>query len=404
MKRTTLLLAAFSIIALSVISYLEFFANNEISNQRGAITLSGLSHKSASRDIAHIQDQRLTAQKHLETLLLTMNKLELLNPHIWAADHWKEIEQLLDEGERQYRATRYHLAKKKYHRANIIAKELADRAEILKVDKLREGNLAIKNGDSVKAERAFKIALSIEPNNTDGLNGLKRTKVLEEVKVLLAQGKKYEKTEQLSKAKKFYESALRLDENALGAKVALVRINFKLRPTYYRSYMSSGLKLVRENRLEEAEIFVRKAQAIENRTETAELLSLIESKRLTSSIKQHLKQANAAEKKENWNLAVKSFNSAIRLDPAMTGVIKKKEKAEARALLDQNIEMLLTEQNDLTTRADFEIAKSLLNQARISVPRQKRIRVQIKKLEEKIKTSETTTATKPVHTGEKKPN
>ena len=88
----------------------------------------------------------------------------------------------------------------------------------------------------------------------------------------------------------------------------------------------------------------------------------------------------------------------------MTGVIKKKEKAEARALLDQNIEMLLTEQNDLTTRADFEIAKSLLNQARISVPRQKRIRVQIKKLEEKIKISETATATKPVHTGEKKPN
>ena len=351
-----------------------------------------------------VHDQRLNAQNDLENLLLNIKTLKPLNPQVWAVDRWKEIEQLLSEGEALYRTTRYHLAQKKYRQATIMVRDLASRVESVKLDNLREGDLAIKNWNSVKAERAFQIVLSIEPNNPDGLNGLKRSKVLEEVKILLSQGEKYEKANQLDKAKKFYESALLLDKNALGAKVAIVRINFKLRPTYYRSYMSSGLKLVRQNRLEEAEIFVRKAQAIESRAETLELLSLIDSKRLTNNINRHLKEASAAEKEEKWDLAVKSFNSAIRLDPAMNSIIKKKKKAEARALLDQNIEAILTEKNDLASRADFEIAKSLLKQARLSVPRNKHIRAQIKKLEKRLETSRMSTETSRVYAKEKKPN
>ena len=350
------------------------------------------------------QDQRLNAQKDLENLLLNIKILKPLNPQVWATDRWKDIEKFLSEGEALYRATRYHLAQKKYRQADTMVRDLARRAESVKLDNLREGNTALKNWNSVKAERAFQIVLSIEPNNPDGLNGLKQSKVLEEVKILLSQGEKHEKANQLDKAKKFYESALLLDKNALGAKVAIVRINFKLRPTYYRSYMSSGLKLVRQNRLEEAEIFVRKAQAIENRAETLELLSLIASKRLTNNINRHLKVASAAEKEEKWDLAVKSFNSAIRLDPAMNSIIKKKKKAEARALLDQNIEAILTEKNDLASRADFEIAKSLLKQARLSVPRNKHIRAQIKKLEKRLETSRMSTETSRVYAKEKKPN
>lgn len=384
------------------ISYLKIYSNTALESQSTNITPDSRSSELIPKDKTAEQDQRINAQKNLEELLLHMSRLKPLNPQVWATDHWKEIEKLLSEGESLYRRTRYRLAQKKYRQAITTIETLAGSAESIKTNKLREGNLAIKNWNSVKAEKAFKTALSIEPNNTDGLDGLKRTKVLEEVKILLIQGEKYEKINQLNKAKKLYESALILDKNALGAKVAIVRINFKLRPTYYRSYMSSGLKLVRQNRLEEAESFVRKAQAIENRTETQELLSLIDSKRLTRDINKHLKQANAAEKEEKWDLAVKSFSSAIQLDPAMSSVIKKKKKAEARLSLDQNIEILLSVQDDFKNRADFEKARSLLKQARLSVPKDKRIRAQIKKLEEKIETSRISASTTRVCVEEKK--
>ena len=404
-ERGVWFLATFLIIVISFISYSKFFSNTELQTQSGEITIGTSPPESMiPKNKTSVHDQRLNAQNDLENLLLNIKTLKPLNPQVWAVDRWKEIEQFLREGEALYRTTRYHLAQKKYRQATIMVRDLASRVESVKLDNLREGDLAIKNWNSVKAERAFQIVLSIEPNNPDGLNGLKRSKVLEEVKILLSQGEKYEKANQLDKAKKFYESALLLDKNALGAKVAIVRINFKLRPTYYRSYMSSGLKLVRQNRLEEAEIFVRKAQAIENRAETLELLSLIDSKRLTNNINRHLKVASAAEKEEKWDLAVKSFNSAIRLDPAMNSIIKKKKKAEARALLDQNIEAILTEKNDLASRADFEIAKSLLKQARLSVPRNKHIRAQIKKLEKRLETSRMSTETSRVYAKEKKPN
>lgn len=404
-ERGVWFLATFLIIVISFISYSKFFSNTELQTQSGEITIGTPPPESMiPKNKTSVHDQRLNAQNDLENLLLNIKTLKPLNPQVWAVDRWKEIEQFLREGEALYRTTRYHLAQKKYRQATIMVRDLASRVESVKLDNLREGDLAIKNWNSVKAERAFQIVLSIEPNNPDGLNGLKQSKVLEEVKILLSQGEKHEKANQLDKAKKFYESALLLDKNALGAKVAIVRINFKLRPTYYRSYMSSGLKLVRQNRLEEAEIFVRKAQAIENRAETLELLSLIDSKRLTNNINQHLKEASAAEKEEKWDLAVKSFNSAIRLDPAMNGIIKKKKKAEARALLDQNIEAILTEKNDLASRADFEIAKSLLKQARLSVPRNKHIRAQIKKLEKRLETSRMSTETSRVYAKEKKPN
>ena len=400
-KWATLLFAALLAIIFGYISYLKFFSNTAVESQSTSITPDTQSSESIAKDKTVVQDQRINAQKNLEELLLHMSRIEPLNPQVWATDHWKEIKNLLSEGETLYRRTRYRVAQKKYRQAITMIEALADSAESIKTNKLREGNLAIKNWNSVKAEKAFRIALSIEPNNTDGLDGLKRTKVLEEVKVLLMQGEKYEKINQLNKAKELYESALILDKNALGAKVAIVRINFKLRPTYYRSYMSSGLKLVQQNRLEEAESFVRKAQAIENRTETQELLSLIDSKRLTRDINQHLKQADAAEKEEKWDLAVKSFNRAIQLDPAMSSIIKKKKKAEARISLDRNIEMLLSEQTAFTNRADFETAKSLLKQARLSVPRDKRIRAQIKKLEEKIETSRVPASATRVYVKEK---
>ncbi len=63
--------------------------------------------------------------------------------------------------------------------------------------------------------------------------------------------------------------------------------------------------------------------------------------------------------------------------------------------------MLLSEQTAFTNRADFETAKSLLKQARLSVPRDKRIRAQIKKLEKKIETSRVPASATRVYVREK---
>ena len=376
-----LLITTISLVYILWFTDVEFSSLSTNNSQDAYITTS----KEESRGTD--KDQRLRAQEDLEHLLLIVAKVKLLNPQLWTTNNWKDVEKLLAEGEMHYRRTHFNLAKKKYHDAILKASEIIDSAEKIKIKNITIGNTAIKKWDSVTAERAFKIVLGIEPANPDGITGLQRSRVLEKVKTLMEQGKKYENSGQLDEAQKAYESALVLDKKARGAKPALIRLSFKQRPILYRSYISSGLALLQNNKFKEAERFLKKAQAIDNSIEVQEALSFIKSNHLTHKINQALKKARAAEKSEDWGLAAESFDGVLKLDAGMTSLIKKKKNALKRASLDKNIEALLNKPHAIDQVIDVQEAKSLLKQARLLLPKQTRINAQIKLLEKKLQAS-----------------
>lgn len=388
-SRPLIVIIAFSVTMISVFAFVLFFIQTRYADQSDSFDTAIEASASSQNKNTTTENQRLKAQRNLEQLLLVLKDAEQLSPQVWAINDWKAIEALLTDGEMHYRRTHFILAQKKYHEATQRAQNLINSAQKIKIENITIGDIAIKNWDSVGAERAYKIVLSIEPSNPDGTIGLKRATTLEKVKVLMEQGQKHEKSGQLEKAKNIFKSVIILDKYALGAQAALVRVNFKERPRLYQLYMSSSLALLRSNKYGEAEAFLLKAQAIDDSTAVKDALSLLNARRLTDKINRHLEQADKAEQEENWSLVENFLNKAIRLDSGMVALIKRKNRARVRAKLDEEIKALLNKRYGLESKKDIKVTKSLLSQALLVTPKQKEIQKQVSGLKQKLELSKT---------------
>ncbi|MGD8951740.1 MAG: hypothetical protein PVG62_13415, partial [Desulfobacterales bacterium] len=209
----------------------------------------------------------------------------------------------------------YNAATARYAAAQKNANLLVGRMPAALQRFIEEGLAALTEGDGQMAQKNFQTALLLDPDNTVARHGLARAAHAEAVKRLVDSATAHESDRNDALALTDYQQALALDPEAERAIAGRSRVKARLAEAQFQQLMSAGLAALAQNDLQRARSRLLEARAIRPddpgvvdalaQTDQAIQLNRIEDLRQT---------AIRAEKSEDWEQALASYQNVLELD------------------------------------------------------------------------------------------
>ena len=284
----------------------------------------------------------------------------------------------------------YHPASELYDRASSLAAELTGRADAALQRLLTEGNKALDAGDGTLARHNFSVALKIAPADAGAQKGLKRAETIETVLQLIGSGQQHETDNAWSLARSDYSKALEIDPDSEKARRSLDRINGLMKEEQFRQLMSDGLAAFHRNEYEFARTRLLQAKSLKpaSREVSNALFQVDQAIRLSDIDKLRL-AAQAAERSEDWQGALKSYLSVLDIDKNLQFAVRGKERALEQIHIAKRIHFFLAKPQVLESDSQLKNAVLLLVEAKEVEPRGPILADWIVKLEELVDTAQT---------------
>jgi tetratricopeptide (TPR) repeat protein len=308
----------------------------------------------------------------------------------WGGDLYAKLLQLNQEADGLFMNKAYGSASQKYSEALSIVNRLAGQVGEALRRVLEEGSLAMAEGDGKQAVNKFNVALMIDPGNEFAARSLERAKNIEAVMRLIESGRGHEQRNDLALALTDYREALRLDPQSKRALTAFNRVKAVIAHDKFQQLMSSGFSALHNEDYEAARIAFFKARSFKpNSTEVQDALAQVDQAIRLVRIETLRGKAFAAEKMEDWDEALGSYQAALEIDNSIQFAVRGKEHAQDRVRIEKHMEFYLEKPSVL--ESDPHLANALLLWREASKIEQKgpRLAGQLEKLDRLVKIAKT---------------
>lgn len=357
-----LLLATAAGVILFLPQYIEENQAEELMADEGR---SGLATGSElRRDEPGRKHYKKQAEVYREQFLKTKGMLEAKGVDVWGG---VDVEKILDQVGRADALLQMRQEKNAAAAYEWVLDEL-ERLQVSKNQRLKtavlSGENALEEGNGDEAHSQFKLALSIEPENSRAIKGMKRAELMEKVSSLLQSGNKKEESGQLNDALEDYKKAELLDrENKkaqkLREKIERVVVDMKFNKAMSRGF--SALKMKKYSKARKAFLAARdiKPHAIE----AADALKLTDSEYKNLQINEYKQKAAFFENEEKWLEAEKTYKAALDLDPSLDFAIEGKKRSDFFLKLNNEMDYMINHPGRLSSDEPYNKALKLLEKA-----------------------------------------
>lgn len=276
----------------------------------------------------------------------------------------------------------YTVAAGHYARATSMAKELARRSGEVLTRLIGQGQTALAAGDSALAQQKFATALRIDSSSQVARRGLERARTIEPVTALIASGNQHENNGNLTLAIAEYQKALQLDAHSPEARNALERVNGQKREAQFHQLVSGGLAAFHNKEYPVARKKLIKARTLKpNSPEVLDALSLVNQAVRMERIDTLQKNGQAAEQKEDWQDALKSYQAVFDIDNNIQFASQGKKRAAEQIQIARRIDFFLDKPELLASDDQLKNAGLVLSEAGNIKPQGPKLTERIQKLE-----------------------
>jgi hypothetical protein len=341
-------------------------------------------------DPAQLEVEKTNAEQKLAEYLEAKAKLDHKAASEWEDDTYLEMTELGRQADAHFMENQYHPASELYERAGGLAAELAGRTDATLQRLLTGGNQALEAGDGTLARRNFSVALKIAPADARAQQGLKRAETIETVMQLIGSGRQHETNNALSLARSDYSKALEIDSNSEKARRGLDRINGLIKEEQFQQLISDGLAAFHRNDYKFARTRLLKAKSLKpgSREVTDALFQVDQAIRL-STIDKLRRAAQAAERSEDWQKALKSHLAVLDIDKNLQFAVRGKERALEQIRFAKRFLFFLDRPQVLESDSQLKNAVFLLVEAKEITPRGPILTARIEKLEQLVAVAQT---------------
>jgi tetratricopeptide (TPR) repeat protein len=229
---------------------------------------------------------------------------------------------------------------------------------------LERGATALATGKRTEAEREFAVALQIDPGNAVAVQGLARAGRLDEVLTLMRAGADAEQAGKLSEAQEAYAEAREIDPLWSPATEGLARVEAELADRTYKREMARAVKAVAQGDLVEAQAAYQAALAARpDSSEARAGLTHVERVRRSHRIQDHRRQAELAERNEDWRTAIAHYRAILDLDDATAFARSGLERSQECEQLTKRMTHLIDHPRELYDATTLSEAHGLLAEA-----------------------------------------
>jgi serine/threonine protein kinase/tetratricopeptide (TPR) repeat protein len=255
---------------------------------------------------------------------------------------------------------------------------------------LADGTLALAHGEGESARQHFKVALMIDPDNSEAQKKWQRAQKIEEVMRLIAAGDTFEQEGNLTDARDAYQKALALDSESDAARQALDQIRDKIRLRRFQDLMSQGMAALHNQKLARAQQLFLKARKLNpgSRAVQDALLQVDSAMRL-AQIEQLQKKASAAEQTEHWAQAVAAYQQVLALDANIQFAVQGLQRTQKLLQLSTQVQHFIENPSILASDRGLDEAKQLLQEAQQHAPSTPIYQKRLQKLDKTIASYQT---------------
>lgn len=294
---------------------------------------------------------RKESQEILQQLLDAQEALEERGVVVWGRKEYERALEQARSGDAEYSRQNFNQAHGHYARALEIFTELLQGVEELFSKTMETGNAALVAGDAATAEKAFSIALAIDPIDRTALLGMERVGTLGEVMDLVDRGDELLRDGSAEEAKALYQQALELDGHSERARQQLQSVESRISENAFNLAMSSGFRLLEQESYAQAQEAFSRALKLKPRSRDARSGVEQAQHRITAEkINGLLKQAETAEQNEDWQEAVSAYEAALKLDDNLGNAREGKRRAALRNEIHNKLEQAIAQPERLFDR------------------------------------------------------
>lgn len=295
-------------------------------------------------DFAALARAKQEADEVRQPLFERLERLRERAAETWAAEDVQRALQTLADGDAQYAQREYIVALEHFERLAPLIDALERRAPTVLQEQLDAGSQALQAGRSEDAKAAFELALRIEPNHARAQRGRERAETLDRALALLSGAQRAEQEGDLATALAGYRDVLALDRDMTQASEGVARLSARQASDAFASAMARGFAALGANDYDAARRAFEDANRIRpNTAEVAQALKQIEQSEHTLTIAQQLEAARAAEAREGWAEALKTYQSILALDSTVAAAKEGVMRVKPRAELNAELELYLTQ-------------------------------------------------------------
>lgn len=294
---------------------------------------------------------RKEAQSYLQQILEKQNILKKNNAQIWATEEYTQGLKQVESGDRYYNQQQFAQANKEYQASLAIFNNLVDQIDVIYNKNIEQGQNALDTGSTTLALKAFKTAALFADESQLAAKGLARAQILDDVFVHIRQANAALEDHRLADAKKSFQAALDIDPDTKIARQKLQETNELLANKQFSSNMTAGYAALEQQNFDMAIKEFNKALKIKPASIAAKTaLQQTEHKATALKIASTLNQAADKEKNEQWQDAIDLYNNALKLESNLTNAQTGKQRSQNQLTTYKRLEKILSEPERLNDK------------------------------------------------------
>jgi tetratricopeptide (TPR) repeat protein len=334
------------------------------------------------------EQTRKTAQKELATFVeLQMALEQQMQVGSWGQAEYDVAKTLAAAGDEQFIAERFEESLGSYRAASEALALLIEKGESLLAETLASAEEALAARNQGLALVNFSQALMIEPENTQGKEGLRRAELLPEVITLMREGKNHELAGAWQEALSTFNKVQKLDPKTAGLADSLANAHQGVRELEIAKNLSDGFSALNENRYTAAKQAFERALKL-NPGNTIAIGGLEQvSDRVDLAELERLKQeAVSAEGTAQWQIAVEKYEAVLQRDANLQFAKEGRQRAKAQRRAHELLGNIMASPDKLSSPILFDQARDILAEAELLQPRGATLDQQITAVRQLVRT------------------
>jgi tetratricopeptide (TPR) repeat protein len=217
-----------------------------------------------------------------------------------------------------------------------------------------------------------------EPDPAKGVLEREQAQNFDEVNRLITSGKNHEKHSRFAFAHTDYGEALKLDPDSREARESLTRMKGRIADDQFQKLMSDGLTAYHKGTYQSARTILLKAKSFrpDSKEVQSALVQVNEAIRL-DTIEKLRRKAVAGEEAEDWEEALNSYMTVLKIDPNISFAVQGKERSMNHIRVARGIRDFIQKPGVLESDKQLQNAILLMEEARTLQPRGQRLSEQL---------------------------
>ncbi len=300
------------------------------------------------------------AERLLAEALRLISQLEVEDAPIWGKKDYLFALEKVAQGDQLLQGKFFYRAQKAYRDANSLFQTLGRSKTKYFEAAMAEGTAALNQSDEEAAIIAFERALSIDPENSDAQNNLKRAHNLGQTLLFYREGLELERAGD-PRALSLYKHSLSIDSKFQPSIEAVKRVQANIDNHLFQDSMGQFLEAIEQNKLPVAQKALAQAAAVrpsdpavfegQKRLQAA-------AKALSLSLLQNAMIHHSTQ--ENWHKVFETCAKALTISPKAQFAIDCEEKSKKRIWLHDKLTAILSKPERLQENAPLKEARQIM--------------------------------------------